>query len=437
MVAPMSAAPPSAAPNGARRVALDVLDLVLGDRRPLDEVLAGHPKQGLLAARDRAHARLLAATTLRRLGQIDAVLDRFLRATPKSIRVRNLLRLGAVQLLFLRTPAHAAVGETVALASGRESFARGLANAVLRRVAREGQALVEAQDAARLNTPDWLWQSWSAAYGEERARAIAQTHLIEPPLDLTVKDHPEIWAGRLDAEHLYGLTLRRAAGGAVEDLPGYADGAWWVQDGAAALPARLLPEVAGQVVIDLCAAPGGKTAQLAAAGARVIALEASPRRAERLSANLQRLGLGAEVVVADARDWRPEHPAPRLLLDAPCSATGTIRRHPDIAWHKTPADVLRLAQLQRQLLDSAALMLAPGGALVYASCSLQPEEGALLIEAALEGGLPLERWPIAAEELGGLAVERTPAGEVRTLPCHLAGRGGLDGFFIARLRARG
>ena len=236
---------------------------------------------------------------------------------------------------------------------------------------------------------------------------------------------------------MYGNTLRRPAGGAVEDLPGYAEGGWWVQDAAAALPARLLPEVAGQVVIDLCAAPGGKTAQLAAAGARVIALEASPRRAERLSANLQRLGLGAEVVVADARDWRPERPVPRLLLDAPCTATGTIRRHPDIAWHKTPADVLRLAQLQRELLAAAALMLAPGGALVYASCSLQPEEGAALIETALADGLPLERWPIAPEELCGLAVERTPAGEVRTLPCHLADRGGLDGFFIARLRARG
>ena len=432
---PKGAVPEGAAPNSARRLALDVLDLVLGERRPLDDVLAGHPKQAQLAPRDRAHARLLAATTLRRLGQIDAVLDQFLRAPPKAMRVRNLLRLGAVQLLVLGTPAHAAVGETVALASGRIGFARGLANAVLRRVAREGQALIEAQDAPRLNTPDWLWQSWSKAYGLERARAIAQAHLIEPTLDLTVKDRPQVWAGRLDAELLYGNTLRRPAGGAVEDLPGYADGGWWVQDAAAALPARLLPEVAGQVVIDLCAAPGGKTAQLAAAGARVIALEASPRRAERLSANLQRLGLGAEVVVADARDWRPEHPVPRLLLDAPCTATGTIRRHPDIAWHKTPEDVLRLAQLQRELLAAAALMLAPGGALIYASCSLQPEEGAGLIETALENGLPLERWPIAPEELCGLAVERTPAGEVRTLPCHLADRGGLDGFFIARLRA--
>jgi 16S rRNA (cytosine967-C5)-methyltransferase len=325
----------------------------------------------------------------------------------------------------------------VALASGREAFARGLANAVLRRAAREGRGLIEVQDAPRLNAPDWLWQSWSEAYGEERARAIAAAHLVEPPLDLTVKEHPEVWARRLDATHLYGNALRRAAGGAVEELPGYADGAWWVQDAAAALAARLLPELAGRTVIDLCAAPGGKTAQLAAAGARVIAIEASRKRAERLGANLRRLRLDAEVVIADARDWRPEQPAERVLLDAPCTGTGTIRRHPDIARHRTPADVARLALLQRELLAAAAGMLAPGGAMVYASCSLQPEEGAGLIEAALAEGLPLERWPVAPEELGGLAVELTAAGEVRTLPCDLADQGGLDGFFIARLRARG
>ncbi len=202
-------------------------------------------------------------------------------------------------------------------------------------------------------------------------------------------------------------------------------------------PPACCPRLAGATVIDLCAAPGGKTAQLAAAGARVIALEASPRRAQRLRANLERLGLAAEVVVADARAWRPAEPALGLLLDAPCTATGTIRRHPDIAWHKSAADVARLAKLQHQLLAAAAPMLAPGGALVYASCSLQPEEGALLVEAALADGLPLERWPIAPEELSGLALERTPAGEVRILPCHLAEQGGLDGFFIARLRARG
>ncbi|MCC2664602.1 MAG: rsmB [Geminicoccaceae bacterium] len=426
-----------AEPSSARRLALDVLDRVLGEQRPLDEVFAFHPGIGRLAPRDRAHARLLVATTLRRLGQIDAVLDRFLRQAPKSIRVRNLLRLGVAQLLFLHTSAHAAVAETVALASGREGFARGLANAVLRRVAKEGAALAAAQDAERLNTPDWLWHAWCASYGESTTRAVAAAHQDEPPLDLTVRNDPEVWARRLDAEPLYGSTLRRAAGGAVEDLPGYGQGAWWVQDAAAALPARLLPDLAGRSALDLCAAPGGKSAQLAAAGARVIAVEAAAKRAERLAANLARLKLEVEVVVADARAWRPPQPVERLLLDAPCTATGTIRRHPDIAWHKRPEDVLRLAALQGQLLAAAVEMLRPDGVLVYASCSLQPEEGEGVIETALAGGLPVERLAIEPHELAGLAVDLTAAGDVRTLPCHLAGRGGLDGFFIARLRRLG
>jgi 16S rRNA (cytosine967-C5)-methyltransferase len=422
--------------SNPRQIALDVLDRVLGHARPFDETFAGHPRLADLAPRDRAFARLLVTTVLRRLGQLDAVLDAFLRATPKDVRVRNLLRLGAAQLLFLGTPAHAAVGETVALATGKQAFARGLANAVLRRVAAEGPALLAGQDAPRLNTPDWLWQSWCAAYGEPRARAIAQAHLAEPPLDLTVKEHPEVWARRLEAEHLYGNTLRRAAGGQVEALPGYAAGAWWVQDAAAALPASLLGAIADASVIDLCAAPGGKTAQLCAMGARVTAVELSERRAERLGANLARLQLAAEVVVADALIWRPAEPAPYVLLDAPCTATGTIRRHPDIPWHKTPDDIARMADLQAALLGAAGEMLAPGGTLVYASCSLQPGEGPLLIERALATHPELERSPITRPEMGGLPVELTEAGEVRTLPCDLAERGGLDGFFIARLRRK-
>jgi 16S rRNA (cytosine967-C5)-methyltransferase len=420
----------------ARRLALDVLDRVLGEQRPLDETFARHPRLGALVARDRAFARLLLTTALRRLGQIDAVLDRFLRASPKSIRARDILRLGAAQLLFLETPAHAAVAETVALASGPESFARGLANAVLRRLAGEGEALIAAQDAGRLNTPEWLWQSWCEAYGEPAARAIATVHLAEPPLDLTVKRDTDHWAERLDALRIAGNSLRRAAGGLIEDLPGYAEGAWWVQDVAAALPARLLPDVRGRAVIDLCAAPGGKTAQLAAAGARVVAVESSARRAERLRANLARLQLDAEVVIADARAWRPSRPVERVLLDAPCTATGTIRRHPDIAWHRTPADVARLAGLQGELLRAAIDMLAPGGVLVYASCSLQPEEGVRVIDRALAEGLAAERLTIDPAELAGLPVDLTPEGDGRTLPCHLAERGGMDGFFIARLRRR-
>ena len=424
-------------PLSARLIALDVLDRVLGEARLLDETFAGHPALALLDPRDRAFARLLVTIVLRRLGQIDALLDQFVRARPKAVRVHNLLRLGAAQLLFLDTPAHAAVAETVALASGPHAYGKGLVNAVLRRVAREGKERLASQDAARLNTPDWLWESWCAAYGEPVARAVAAAHLAEPPLDLTVKADPEDWAARLGGERLYGTTVRRSAGGAIEDLPGYAEGAWWVQDAAAALPARLLGDVRGLTAIDLCAAPGGKTAQLAAAGAAVTAVELSNRRAGRLRSNLRRLQLEARIEVADALAWRPPRPAGHVLLDAPCSATGTIRRHPDIAWHKSPADVTRMATLQQQLLEAAVAMLEPGGVLVYASCSLQPEEGFEVIERALAAGLPVARLPVEASELDGLGVDLTPEGDVRTLPCQLAGRGGLDGFFIARLRRHG
>src|SRR5690606_10559085 len=226
-----------------RRIALDVLDRVLGEARPLDDTFAGHPALVRLEPRDRAFARLLVTTVLRRLGQIDALLDQLVRTRPKAVRVHNLLRLGAAQLLFLETPAHAAVAETVALATGPHGFARGLANAVLRRLARDGKERLAEQDAARLNTPDWLWQSWCDAYGEPIARAIAEAHLLEPPLDLSVKADPDGWAARLGGTHLFGHTVRRPAGGAIEDLPGYAEGAWWVQDAAAALPARLLGDV--------------------------------------------------------------------------------------------------------------------------------------------------------------------------------------------------
>jgi 16S rRNA (cytosine967-C5)-methyltransferase len=426
-----------ARPASARLIVLDVLDRVLGEARPLEETFAGHPALALLASRDRAFARLLVTTVLRRLGQIDALLDGYMRARPKAVRVHNLLRLGAAQLLFLDTPAHAAVAEAVALASDQLRYAKGLVNAVLRRVAREGAEALAPQDAARLNAPDWLWASWTAAYGEAVARAVAEAHLAEPPLDLTVKADPEVWAARLGGERLYGNTVRRPAGGAIEDLPGYAAGAWWVQDAAAALPTRLLGDVRGRSAIDLCAAPGGKTAQLTAAGAAVIAVELSDRRAGRLRGNLARLQLDARIEVADALAWRPETPVSRVLLDAPCSATGTIRRHPDIAWHKSPADLTRMAALQQRLLEAAVAMLEPGGVLVYASCSLQPEEGPEVIERALAASLPVARLPVEASELDGLAVDLTRDGDVRTLPCQLAGRGGLDGFFIARLRRHG
>jgi 16S rRNA (cytosine967-C5)-methyltransferase len=430
------AAPPRLGPD-SRRVALDVLDRVLGpDHRPFDETFQGHPHLARLAVRDRAFARLLVTTVLRRLGQIDHTALPLLRYRPKELRVTNMLRLGTAQLLFLSTPAHAAVAETVRLAAA--SFRREvpMLNAVLRRLAAGGRALLEGQDAPRLNTPKWLWDSWALAHGEERAREIAEVHLTEPPLDLSVKRDPERWARELGAEILPTGTLRRRSGGLVDALPGYNEGEWWVQDAAAALPATLMGPVQGRRVLDVGAAPGGKTAQLATAGAKVTALERSPRRAEFLVRNVGRLTLDAEIVVGDALEWRAPEPFDAVLLDAPCTATGTIRRHPDVPWAKSPADVERLAEAQARLLEAAVRFVKPGGTLVYTVCSLQPEEGPERVAALLAGEAPVARDPIRRGELKGLPVDLTPEGEVRALPCQLAASGGLDGFFIARLKRR-
>ncbi len=420
-------------PTTPRRLALDVLGRVFGDQRPFDEAFAGHSKLDSLEMRDRAFARLLITTVLRRRGQIDEALDRYVKKAPDP-RVRNILRLGAAQLMFLKTPAHAAVGETVALAQGRASYAAGLVNAVLRRLGNELAGIEKRQDALRLNLPDWLWDSWAEAYGEAATRRIMETQLGEPPLDITMKGDPKPWIKALEGELIGGQSIRRSSGGQIEALPGYDSGKWWIQDIAATLPARLLGPLKGRHVVDLCAAPGGKTAQLAAAGAKVTSIEASEKRAERLRENLARLELDAEVIVADALEWRAPEPAVLALLDAPCTATGTIRRHPDIAWQKTPKDVQRMAELQAKLIRTSIDMLVPGGILIYAVCSLQPEEGEGLIEKVLADGLPLTRIPIAVEELFGLPVDVTGKGEVRTLPCHLADQGGMDGFFIARLQ---
>jgi 16S rRNA (cytosine967-C5)-methyltransferase len=429
-----AAAPRRPEPTSARRIALDVLDATLGSQhRAFDEAFDGDPRLGRLAVRDRAFARLLVTTVLRRLGQIDRIVTPHLRFRPKELTVLNMLRLGAAQLLFLSTPPHAAVGESVRLAAGRFPKQAALLNAVLRRVAVEGRAALAEQDAARLNTPKWLWEAWSAAFGEARARAIAEAHAAEPPLDISVVAEPQRWAEALGAEVLPTGTLRRRAGGLVETLPGYEEGAWWVQDAAAALPALLLGAVRGRRVLDLCAAPGGKTAQLCAMGAVVTAVERSPRRAEFLARNLGRLAMTPEIVVADAIDWRPAEPFEHVLLDAPCSATGTIRRHPDIPWAKSPADVRRLAEVQDRLLAAARDLVRPGGQLIYAVCSLQPEEGEARITALLEAG-GFTRLPVVRDELHGLEAEIDAEGQVRTFPFHLAAIGGLDGFLIARLR---
>lgn len=403
-----------------------MLDQALSDDLEPGRRLAG------LAPRDRAFARLLVVTVLRRLGQIDDAIGRCLdRPLNRSAQpARNALRLAAAQTMFLGTPAHAVVDGAVRLMASRHRHLSGLVNAVARRLSREAAAILAEQDEVRLNCPDWLWQSWSVAYGAETARQMVASMLMEPALDLTFKDDAKTWARDLDGEVLPTGSLRRTSGGAVQALPGFAEGAWWVQDAAAALPALLLGRVAGREVLDLCAAPGGKTAQLAASGARVTAVDNAPKRMALLRSNLERLDLQAETIVADALSWRAPRLYDAILLDAPCSATGTIRRHPDI-WHlRTAEDMVQAAALQDQLLQAAMEMLAPGGTLIYITCSLQPEECEQRIDALLASGAPMTRRPIAAAELFDLDDLITPLGDMRTLPHFL---GGMDGFYACRL----
>ena len=430
--------------DDARSAALDLLSAVLDRGTPLDTALTHSGTLAKLSPRDRAFVRLLVATVLRRRGQIDAAIDEKL-ARPlakRQIQVRNALRLGVAQLAFLETPAHAAVDGSVNLVrqSCRAGMA-GLVNAVLRGIDRDGgAALTTSPEAGRRNTPDWLRASWNAAYGDNTADAIMAAHCAEPPLDFTLApgEQADAWASRLDAEILPTGSLRRRTGGPVSELDGYAEGAWWIQDAAAALPARLFGDLAGRRAIDLCAAPGGKTAQLAAAGATVTAVDISAGRLQLVAENMERLGLTAETVCADATEFAPVAPADAILLDAPCSSTGTIRRHPDIAWLKTPDDVAATAALQARLLNAAASMLTPGATLVYAVCSLQPEEGPAQIDALLAGAADIARAPVTADELPGLdglsPAAITRDGDVRTLPCHFAAAGGMDGFYIARLQ---
>lgn len=424
----------------ARKAALLLLEAILEKKVPLDEALPGAMES--LEQRDRAFARQLVATTLRRLGQLNDLVDRCLQKPlpNQAARAHTILLMGAAQLLFLDTPPHAAIDTSVRLAVGdprpRIKNLKGLINAILRRLSREADAMLADQDSARLNTPHWLWDRWVSAYGEEEARAIAGAHLNEAPLDLTLKPGEDIsaWESRLEAVRLSTGSLRRAAGGRIEALPGYGDGAWWVQDAAAAIPAQLFGDVRGKTIADLCAAPGGKAAQLAAAGAAVIAIDRSQGRLGRLRENFSRLKLEATIVRADAKSWRPDAPVDGVLVDAPCLATGTIRRHPDIPWLKTADDLTGITPVQDALLANAARMLRPGGLLVYCVCSMEPEEGEARVAQLLGNDKTLARAPVSAEEIGGLEPAITPLGDVRTMPSLLAEQGGIDGFFIARLQ---
>jgi 16S rRNA (cytosine967-C5)-methyltransferase len=400
----------TARPDPTREGAFDLLNAVLERHRSLEDALDTLPPVEL-RARAAAH---------RRTGSLDAVIKPFLRRDPPDA-VRQILRMGAAQLLLLDTPAHAAVATAVALARSRGlvPFA-GLVNAVLRRVAESGAAAIAGLDGPRLDTPNWLWDSWG-----NDAAAIAAGHATEAPLDLTVMGEPPPGGVMLPTG-----SVRYPAGTRVIELPGYDEGRLWVQDAAAALPARLLAAKPGELVADLCAAPGGKAAQLAATGATVIAIERDGRRIGRLQDNLARLRLQATILQADATTWQPPAPLDAVLLDAPCSATGTIRRHPDVMHLKLQQDVANAVAQQQALIAAAAALLRPGGRLVYAVCSMQPEEGPGIVPIAMTKGLRHERF--TAEELSALPGGLTKAGYLRTHPGLWPEYGGMDGFFAVR-----
>ncbi|WP_245281793.1 RsmB/NOP family class I SAM-dependent RNA methyltransferase [Hyphomicrobium sulfonivorans] len=437
----------------AREAAVRVIAAVLNEGRSFEAAAAKQFEDYGLEGRDRGLARLIAATVLRRQGELEAILDSYLQKPlqkQKSL-LWPILLAGAAQLLFLQMPPHAAVGLAVDQARRDRQAAHfnKLVNALLRRVSREGAEALPALDGVALNIPQWLMARWRENYGADTARKIGAASLAEAPLDISVKSDPQAWAEKLGGTVLSTGSVRLAAGGRIEDMPGFSEGAWWVQDAAAALPAKLMGDVRGKSIVDLCAAPGGKTAQLVSAGAEVTALDLSPQRIERLQQNLARLGLSAETVAADAGEWAPERTFDGVLLDVPCTATGTIRRHPDILRLKRLEDIAALAEIQSRLLDQAAKLVAPGGMLLYCTCSLDAEEGERQIARFLERNDQFQLAPIKAGESGIAGEWLTPRGELRTLPFHTPSltpghatelptgeQGklvGMDGFYAARL----
>ncbi len=420
----------------ARTFAIDALKEVLHKKRILTEVVETLQKKNGLDSKELSFARTLILMTLRRLIQIDQLISHCLDKPlkQKSFLIQNLLRIGVCQLLFLRTADHAAVSTTVELAKifGQEPYKK-LINAILRRLQREGVQLVNRQDAARMNTPNWLWKSWTASFGEKRAWEIANANLKEAPLDISFKNNGVSQSVNLNGERLSCGTVRCKASGNVINLPGFKEGLWWIQDAAARQAVMLSGDVSGKRVIDLCAAPGGKTFYLICAGAIVTAVDRSEKRLGFLRQNLERLGLYAEVVKADSLNWKPRELADIVLIDAPCSATGTLRRHPDIAHLKTKADIKKLALIQSQLLDSAVSMLKQSGLILFCTCSLQDEEGPDQAKNFLKRHPQfrldkIEGWEISQSE--------NPSGMFRSFPSDIKLIGGWDGFFAARFVRR-
>ncbi len=423
---------------GLRSAAVNAVSLVLYERRFLEEALADSLTQ-VDDPRDRAFAHALAATALRRKGQIEAILENYVeqQLRARTGKARVILLCGIAQLLFMETEPHAAISTSVALAAedDRARRLKGLINAVLRNISRDRETILAALPSTISNLPKWLHTRLRADYGIETAAHVAEAHTSKAALDLTINNNR---AG----DDLLQLGTRLPTGTvrlndphpAIPDLPGFSDGNWWVQDVAASLPVLLLGPVNGRTVLDMCAAPGGKTMQLCAAGADVTALDISQFRLTRVSENLARTNLKANCIAVDALEYEPEGSFDVILLDAPCSATGTIRRHPDMPYVRGNDEVKLLNALQRKLLRKAAEMLKPGGTLVYAVCSLLAGEGPKQVSAFLSERDNFTRNPVAPGEhhIPGEFISKT--GDLRTLPHYrIADSSGMDGFFAARL----
>ena len=423
----------------ARRAAISLLQGVTLDQQPLDQLLETNAEFRELEGRDRSFAHALVASSLRHGGEIKAILGKFLsKPLPRSSGMAvDILTIAAAQLLFMEVSPHAAIDLSVDLAKQDQKAQHfsGLINAVLRKVSTEGKTALRKLDGPRLNTLDWLWEQWVSAYDEKTARAIAVAHLSEAPLDISVKSNAEHWAAQLEGELLPTGTIRlRSTDKNLQDLPGFSTGEWWVQDAASALPVKLFGDIEGHSVLDLCAAPGGKTAQLAATGANVTAVDDSVSRMSRLRENLARVNLPVTTLLADVLSLPTDTLYDNVLLDAPCSATGTIRRHPDLVYLKTPQQLGNLVSLQQKMLEHAASLVKPGGKLIYCTCSLSPLEGERQVFKFLRAHENFALSPITPQDLARQEQFITPAGLMRCLPSMAIGTSsGLDGFFAARL----
>ncbi|MFZ2102823.1 MAG: RsmB/NOP family class I SAM-dependent RNA methyltransferase [Oricola sp.] len=438
----------------ARQAAHRILGAILDAKSSMDgltDEVHGHPHYLALEPRDRSLVRAILLTGLRNYGDLEDTIKQF---TDKPLPggatgLRNILLAGLAQILFLDIPDHSAVDLAVSAAQAdpRSQRFANLVNALLRRAACEKANLLRRFAEHPAIAPKWFAERLEAIYGHEAAAAIAACHRLEAPIDLTLKQAEQAnareWAERLGAIVLPTGSLRlTGANRDIATLAGYNEGMWWVQDAAAAIPARLFGDMTAKRAADLCAAPGGKTAQLADAGARVTALDLSVNRLKRLSGNLQRLGLlhACEPIATDLFAFRPDHPFDAVLLDAPCSSTGTVRRHPDVPFTKSPADIEKLAALQARMLDHAATLVAPGGLIVFSNCSLDPLEGEDVARRFAETHADFATEPVTPEELPGLETAVTPDGFVRLTPAHLdlgdPAISGVDGFFAARFRRK-